>query len=385
MHISIHLDGNEGGGIKSVMELWYEGFCKKNLKVSFIMNRNGTYTKELNKKKRIVKCLDMGAIRCSNKDYGSIRFPDIKGLLKSYISITKAESRTCLALKELNPDVVVGNNVLSVATIGSASKKLGIDYILCLHAISHSNDVFNFRRRFSAFYLNKYCKRVIGVSKATLDPIVSYLEIPKMVIHNSIKKIEIDKNKRAQLRNRHELSEDTIVYGCAARIVRSKAIHRFVDAAKLLHKNNEKTAFLIAGNANSDDEKKYLAEILENIKKHDFIKYIGFLPINEFYSAIDVFCHTSDQIESFGLTVIEALSAGLPTIVGDAGGYLEVLPQNVGIRYRSKSCKALTEAMKKMTLSGEREKQSVINDKYFEKEFTGYEKWVEQWIKALRG
>lgn len=386
MHVSIHLDGNEGGGIRTVVELWYDGFCSKNIKVSFVVNRNGTYAKELKEKRRIVKCINIGPIQCLNIDCGPIRLPDIRGLVKSSMSIMKAESRTYLALKELNPDVIVGNNVMSIATIGSASKKLGIDFLLCLHAVSHPNDVLNLRKRLIAFYLNKYCKKVIGVSKATLYPIISYLTIPWEVIHNSIKKIEVDKKKRLQLRNKYKLSEDVIVYGCASRINRRKAIHRFVDAAMLLHKNKKQTAFLIAGSANKDEEKEYLIEIKEKIKKQEFIKYVGFLPINEFYSSIDVFCHTSDsdQIEPFGLTVFEALSAGLPIIVCDVGGFLEILPQNVGVRYRSKCYEDLTFAMKRMAALPERKRQSVLGEKYFEQKFDGFDKWIEKWIKVLR-
>lgn len=50
-------------------------------------------------------------------------------------------------------------------------------------------------------------------------------------------------------------------------------------------------------------------------------------------AAADVFVSPSDNVqETFGLTVVEAMSAGLPVVVSDFDGYRDTVPEGVGFR-----------------------------------------------------
>ena len=102
-----------------------------------------------------------------------------------------------------------------------------------------------------------------------------------------------------------------------------------------------------------------------------------------FYSAIDVFCHTHEGVEPLGLTVVEALSACLPVIVCDKGGFLEFLPDNIGIRYDGASHIKLAEAMQNMLDVSLRKEQSEKGRIFISSEYISYSQWIDAWLNVL--
>jgi len=364
-HIVIHLDGHEGGGIRTVAEAWYLGFTQRGVRVSYIMNRSGVYARELYAKGREIYCADMGDVRSKSWNFAGFLLPDVVGWIFSLKAIRNV--RTCFEeiLQNLKPDVVLGNGASSAAVIGPACKTCGVDLVSCFHGISNSDDFLAIRKRAIAYLVNNYCREIVGVSLATLVAIIPYLRIPYRVIYNSVPGIVVSTTNKQRLRNMWNISDQAIVFGSASRITASKAIHRFVDAAKkmVVSNRNAPVFFLIAGDVRSKNDQLYLDNILATIKQEnlqDKIRYVGYQPISHFYSSIDVFCHTCEGVEPLGLTVVEALSAGLPVIVCNRGGFLEFLPNNIGIRYNASSHLALADAMQKMLGVSLRKEQAEI-------------------------
>ena len=77
----------------------------------------------------------------------------------------------------------------------------------------------------------------------------------------------------------------------------------------------------------SGDE-KYIAELKEFAISHDLSDHIKFLGFSDdvriFYSSADMFLLTSSS-ETFPLSVIEAMSFGLPSVITDVGGACELI------------------------------------------------------------
>jgi len=387
-HIMIHLDGNEGGGIRTVSEAWFRGFTERGIRISFIMNRHGDYASYLQNDDREVYCVYMGKLQSRSWHLLGRQLPDLIGWVKSFVSTRIARTRFENILQEFKPDVVLGNGASSAAVIGPACKKCGIKLVCCFHGVSNSSDLLSVRKRAIAYLVNRYCFEIVGVSWATLASIVPYLSIPHRVIYNSVTGIDVSVTNRQRLRNTWNISSSTIVFGCASRIAASRAIHRFVDAAKAFMATNQSTPviFLIAGAALSKNDQVYLDSILSKIKQDDLqekIRYVGFQPISHYYSVIDVFCHTLEGVEGLGLSILEALSAGLPIITCDKGGYLEFLPDNIGIRYDGSSHIQLAEAMQKMLDVSYRTAQSEMGRRFFFKEYPSYSRWLDSWVNVL--
>jgi len=387
-HIMIHLDGKEGGGIRTISEAWYRGFVQRGVHVSYLMNRNGIYARELYDKGREIYCADMGEIRNVSRNIAGIRMPDVVGWSRSMYARRRVRNRFEDILQDVKPDVVLGNGASSAAIIGPACKTCGVDLVSCFHGISHPSDFLAIRKRVIAYLVNGYCRKIIGVSQATLASIIPYLGVPYGVIYNSVPEIVVSEFHRQRLRKMWNISDKTVVFGSASRITASKAILRFVDAGKNFMASNPfaPVVFLIAGEPRSKNDQEYLDTILKKINRENLqakILYVGYQPIADFYSAIDVFCHTHEGVEPLGLTVVEALSACLPVIVCDKGGFLEFLPDDIGIRYDGASHIKLAEAMQRMLDVSLRKEQSEKGRNFISSGYISYSQWIDAWLNIL--
>ncbi len=75
------------------------------------------------------------------------------------------------------------------------------------------------------------------------------------------------------------------------------------------------------------EQKEYLQNLIDSLNLKDKIKLRGYVKNNELPSIINtfsVFCCCS-RAESFGVAVVEAMACGVPVVVSDAEGFLEVV------------------------------------------------------------
>lgn len=389
LHVMIHLGGNEGGGVCTMVEAWHKGFTERGVRVSYLANRNGEYVTRLREGGRELHCVGMGETRSRSWKLGRFRMPDVSGWFRTLRARNAASKKFEAVLNRENPDVVLGNGPNSTAVIGPACRTSGVDLVTCFHGISDPNDFLQFRKRIIAYLVNRYCREIVGVSDTTLN-FKRFTKVPFRVIHNTTAAVLTSHGARAEFRKQWGIGNDTVVFGSASRISPSKAIHRFVDAASLFSFQNPSAnvVFVIAGKARSRDERAYLEKIIGDIRQaglEDKIRYVGQQPIDGFYSAIDVFCHTHQGVEPLGLTVIEAISAGLPVIICNRGGFLEVLPEDVGYRYDSLSHRDLAEAMHWFLDPSHREEQSRKGRNFFTNDYLSFSQWVDDWLETLFG
>tara|TARA_B100000287_G_scaffold127685_1_gene119705 strand:+ start:949 stop:2010 length:1062 start_codon:yes stop_codon:yes gene_type:complete len=115
-----------------------------------------------------------------------------------------------------------------------------------------------------------------------------------------------------------------IVIGAIGRLVKKKGFEEFIESIKILRERNIKLKALIAG----DGE---LYNYLKNkASKTPEIEFVGWINNKSyFYNKLDIFCQPS-YFEPFGLTIIEAMSYGLPVISTACDGPLEIInsPKN---------------------------------------------------------
>ncbi len=390
-HVLIHLGGNDSGGVRQVSEAWFRGFTERGVRVSYLCNQEGRYSRELRENNRDLYVCELDEIRSVSRRIAGYRLPDLGGWLKSYGAVQRGRSRVKELLRRLSPDVVLGNGVGSVAVLGSVCKECGVDIVPCFHGVSHPADFLALRRRIIVHLLNRYCREVVGVSRITLERFCPYLKIPSSVIYNSVSPVVRSDASRARLRSEWGATDSTVVFGTAARITPVKAIDLFVTAAQQLIEShpNLDILFVFAGAVKSASDQQYLQQILASVKKAGLerrIQYTGFQPISDLYSAIDVFCHTrkAKDVEALGLTIIEALSIGLPVIVCDRGGFNEFLPGDTGVRYNPSAAGNLTEAMEGMLVPAFRLEQGKRGQNFYRDEYPDFSLWVDKWLETLK-
>ncbi len=112
------------------------------------------------------------------------------------------------------------------------------------------------------------------------------------------------------------------------RITRLKGHHDFIDLMAALHKNGHRVYGLIVGGEDKR-RKRYAKEIRRHIADaglSDFMVMTGArFDIKAIYSVSDIVLSLSSKPESFGRTVLEALSLGRPVAGYDHGGVGELL------------------------------------------------------------
>lgn len=181
----------------------------------------------------------------------------------------------------------------------------------------------------NAIALRKF-KHILTVTKAFKDMLIKrgFDENRLLVIYNGInldEKIE-PLPKEQFLKNYNiEHKPDYIYIGIAARLQVVKGLKHFLEASKLLLKENKKIMFLIAGTGTLEESMKTFIRqnnLEENVKMLGFVK-----DINSFYNVIDINILTSYS-ESFPYSLLEGARMKKATIATDVGGIGEMIKSN---------------------------------------------------------
>ena len=110
------------------------------------------------------------------------------------------------------------------------------------------------------------------------------------------------------------------VVGVISRYMHWKGIHYIIPAfKKLLQKYPD--AYLILANAGKGDYKEDIEKMLEDLPKDNYCEIVFENNLFALYHLFDVFVHTpiDKEVEAFGQIYVEALAAGIPTIVTKSG------------------------------------------------------------------
>lgn len=150
-----------------------------------------------------------------------------------------------------------------------------------------------------------------------------------------------DRNK---LREDRSIPQDSIVFVLVGALIPRKRPHDFLYAIQRASKVNPRIWGLIVGDG---PLKKDLEEISERLKIP--IRFTGFLnqkQLPEAYTIADCLVNAS-SIESWGLTINEAMASHLPALVSDTVGSAPdlVFPDETGLIFQSCNIESLSEQM----------------------------------------
>ena len=386
-HIVLYAGGSTSGGIKSFLEKLYQQLVAKGIKVSFLLKGPGKYVNYLEDLNRDTYLLNYTKFSTSSFKLFSYNIPNFHKWIKNYILIKKNKKKIKLMLTSLDPDCILASDVGAVLTLGKSAKLLKIPLSICLHTIPNSNDIFSIRKKTVLYFMNRYCSKLFGVSDLCIINYLKGLKISYSIIHNATDPISINDDLRKEFRLKYNIPQKAIVIGTMSRISRERGIDFYVKAAiEFLKQKNSSTNvyFVIAGN--STDKDSYLNNVLNRINEstyRDKIIYTGFQRPEFVLSGIDVFCQTLiEGTESFGLSILEALSVGLPIIITDSGGILEVLHPELGARYKQDSEVELIQCFNKNLNTEYTTKQSNLAIEFSNK-YKTIDEWGSNWISEL--
>ena len=107
----------------------------------------------------------------------------------------------------------------------------------------------------------------------------------------------------------------------------------------------EKFILWIAGDG---EERKNLEVLAKELNINEYVKFLGFIEdVRKILWSADVYVHPSKKDEPFGLSLLQAMSSGLPVIASESGGIPEILNQSQGLLFPMGDVKKLSECMNK--------------------------------------
>jgi glycosyltransferase involved in cell wall biosynthesis len=175
--------------------------------------------------------------------------------------------------------------------------------------------------------------RVIVCSDFMRNEVVHALQTPwdkTDVIANGVhaEKFEFDfpADEAAAFRARFAAPDEKLIF-FVGRMVREKGAHLLIEALPKVRAQYNNAKLIIVGGGNKD----HLIGLAHDIGVAPHVYFTGFIPdetLLRLYKVIDVACYPS-LYEPFGIVALEAMAAGVPVVVSDAGGLKEIIEHDI--------------------------------------------------------
>ncbi len=166
-------------------------------------------------------------------------------------------------------------------------------------------------------YMKREMQRLFGL------PFEKISVIPNGINMNMYSGIDKDYDFRRKF-----ASDNEKIVMCAGRLVYEKGFQHLISAAPKILSGYNDTKFIISGKGGMLNELKAQADYLGISNKIYFTGQLSYKELCKMYKIADVAVFPSTY-EPFGMVAIEAMFAGVPTVVSDVGGLNEIVEHGV--------------------------------------------------------
>jgi len=240
-----------------------------------------------------------------------------------------------LLFKVTKKDIIYINTVLpfGAAFLG---KLKGCRIIYHIHETTVKPPIF---KKFLFGVAKKWATDVIYVSKF-LSEQEPFNENRTYILHNAI---ELDFLKEASNKRQIKTKASKVLMVCSLK--EYKGVNEFFELAK----NNIGYSFRLVLNSSKQDIDSYFSGLVwpENLEIYDTQTNL-----HPFYQWADIILNLSKPdgwVETFGLTIIEAMAYGIPAIVPPVGGIVELVEENKnGFLVDSRNARLLHEKLNQL-------------------------------------
>lgn len=233
------------------------------------------------------------------------------------------------------PILLHSHDWLSAFVGKNLKHRFRLPLLATIHATEHGRNqgVHNDLQRYISSVEWDLCYeawRVICCSHYMKEEVASVLCVPydKVdIIPNGVdpSKFDIDFD-RQEFRSWFALPNEKIVF-FVGRMVQEKGAHVIIQAAPEIIEAYNDVKFVIVGGG----DKSHLIQLAEELGVSEKVFFTGYVDdetLLKLYKVIDVAVYPS-LYEPFGIVALEAMVAGVPTIVSDVGGLREVVDHGV--------------------------------------------------------
>jgi glycosyltransferase involved in cell wall biosynthesis len=226
-------------------------------------------------------------------------------------------------LKEFRADVLVVDRPRDVrlGMLGTYGTRTALVSRYNAHAPRPPRDplirlAYRFGVRSTVFLTHEMAQRVLHIAPWMAR--AGHRVIPEGV---DVDLFRPDADAGAEFRQRHQLGSDPLLLSVSA-LTSEKRIPMILDAMRL---TPEPPTLVLCGEGPQREDLAALADMLDLS-----VRFLGRIPREELvgaYNATDVLVHACD-VETFGLSVLEAMACGCPVVGVRAGGLREVVGEN---------------------------------------------------------
>ena len=248
-------------------------------------------------------------------------------------------------LKYINKDVVIYVNTMlpfGAALAGFVMRKPVIYHI---HEISLTPISL---KQFLRSVIKLTAKKIIFVSNAVKDS-EQFEGVKDYVVYNALSQYFVSKASEHNL----NAKKDAFNVLMLASLKEYKGVHEFIEIAKSLE-SNEHISFSLVINATNKDVDSYFRDkdVTDNIEI--LASQSDVIPFYKKASLVLNLSHVAAWVETFGLTILEAIAFGIPVIVPPVGGPTEIVSDGVeGYLISSDETNRIAEKIKALSLNKE--------------------------------
>jgi glycosyltransferase involved in cell wall biosynthesis len=150
---------------------------------------------------------------------------------------------------------------------------------------------------------------------------------------------------RADIRRAMGTADETVVIAMAARMEAQKGHEQLIESLKLIPGNGWQ-AWILGGPQNASERAYMDALQARSESLGGRIRFLGDRPdVDAWLQAADVYCQPNRSPDSFGLSFVEALSAGLPVVTTNIGGAAEIVTNTCGVLTMAESPSEVASAL----------------------------------------
>lgn len=180
-------------------------------------------------------------------------------------------------------------------------------------------------KQFLRYIVQTTASKIIFVSKAVKNS-EAFKNIPQQVIYNSVSEEFTKQSLKQPYQHKNDTDQFNVFMACSLRPY--KGVNEFVEIAKACV-SFKHIAFTLVLNTAQKEIERYFSELSV---PDNLTLMVSQKDVHPFYKNASLVLNLSriDQwVETFGLTIIEAMSYGIPVIVPPVGGPTELVTHGV--------------------------------------------------------
>ena len=286
--------------------------------------------------------------------------------------VTRERIRALVALAKNYAIIVVHHSAIVIQFYYSLLKLLlpRKKYVLVAHSCFSPEFYYNYNsklknqvRAWLQKHVLKISDRVVFVSKAGEKSYRDYFDIPdaksRVVYNGVVPQTEFRKTKQMIIDENHTFK---IVF--IGRLEEIKGVHLLIEAMQELRKKY----FVELEIVGYGTEEENLESLCKKLGVNDIVHFAGMQrEIGKYLKTADIFVYPSICEEVFGISLVEAMSYGVPCVANEVGGIPEIIANHEnGVLTKEKTGLAVAEAIESLIQSYRDGKADEMAEKCYE-------------------